>query len=57
LRTLLNLNIQTGGGKMKTKALVCGVVFIIVVLTGVCSFADDKEQYGFYVPSRNEELY
>jgi hypothetical protein len=42
---------------MKTKALVCAVVFIFVVLAGIYSFADDKDQYGFYVPSRNEELY
>jgi hypothetical protein len=42
---------------MKTIAAVCGMVFIIVVLAGVCGFADDKEKFGFYVPSPSEELY
>ena len=42
---------------MKTKALVWAVVFFIVVLVGVCSFADDKETYGFYRPKSTEEIY
>jgi hypothetical protein len=42
---------------MKVKALLCGVVFFIIFLVGVGSFANDKEKYGFYVPKRNEEIY
>jgi hypothetical protein len=42
---------------MKTKALVCGVVFFVVVLVGVCSFAVDKEEYGFYVPRTDEVIF
>ena len=42
---------------MKTKILMCGVVFFVLILTGVYSFADDKEKYGFYIPSWKEELY
>ena len=42
---------------MKAKALVGGVVFFVAVLAGVCSFAVDKEKYGFYVPSPNEVIF
>ena len=42
---------------MKMKALVCGVVFIVVVFVGVCSFAAEKEKFGFYVPSPREVFF
>ena len=42
---------------MKSKMLVCVLIFIVVVLSSVRSFADDKEKYGFYVPKPNEEIY
>jgi len=42
---------------MKTKILLCGVVFIVVVLAGVCSFAVDKEKFGIFIPNRIEEFY
>jgi len=42
---------------MKTKILLCGLIFLIALLTGVGSFATDKEKIGFYVPKRNEEIY
>lgn len=42
---------------MKTKIWLCGVIFLVIFLAGVCSFADDKEKFGFYVPKRNEEIY
>jgi hypothetical protein len=42
---------------MKTKTLVCVLVFLVFLITGVFSFADDREQYVFYVPKRNEEIY
>ena len=42
---------------MKTKTLVCVLVFLVVVLTIVGSYASDKEKYGFYVPNPKEELY
>ena len=42
---------------MKTKVLVFAVALLIVVLVGVRIFADDKEDVGFYVPKRNEEIY
>ena len=50
-------NIKQGGRKMKRKTLVCGVVLFAVVLVGVCSFAADKEEYGFYMPSPHEETF
>jgi beta-lactamase regulating signal transducer with metallopeptidase domain len=46
-----------GGKKMKTKILLCGLIFLIALLAGVGSFAADKEKIGFYVPKRNEEIY
>ena len=42
---------------MKTKALVLAVVFFVVVLIGVCSFAVDKNKYGFYEPISNEAIF
>jgi hypothetical protein len=42
---------------MKAKLLLCGVVFIVVVLAGVGSFANDKEKYGFYIPGEYEEIF
>ena len=41
---------------MKTKGLVYGVAFLVAVLAGVCSSANDKEKYGFYIPKPNEEM-
>jgi hypothetical protein len=42
---------------MKTKTLVCGVVFFVVVVVGVHIFADDKEKYGVYIPGAYEEIF
>jgi|WetSurSiteA1Bulk_404760.scaffolds.fasta_scaffold75777_2 hypothetical protein len=42
---------------MKRKMLVYGVVFLVVVLIGACSFSNENEKYGFYVPKPNEEIY
>jgi hypothetical protein len=55
--TLLNISIKTWGVMMKTKTLVCVLVFFVVVLTIVGSYASDKEKYGFYVPNTKKELY
>jgi hypothetical protein len=42
---------------MKNKTLVLSFAFFVVVLAGVGIFAADKERYGFFVPSQNEEMY
>jgi hypothetical protein len=42
---------------MKSKTLLFILIFLVVVLTSVGSFADDKEKFGFYVPKQNEEIY
>jgi hypothetical protein len=49
-RTLLEAKYKQGGGNMKTKILVFGLVFIFVVLACLCSFADDREKPGIYIP-------
>ena len=42
---------------MKTSTLVYVLVFLLVVLAGVVSFAADKEKYGFYIPGEYEEIF
>jgi hypothetical protein len=42
---------------MKTKVLLYGVIFIVIVLVSVSSFAVEKNKYGFYEPSPNEVMF
>ena len=42
---------------MKMKELACVLVFLVVVLAGVYSFAVEKNKYGFYEPSPNEVMF
>jgi hypothetical protein len=42
---------------MKKKSILFVLMFSVTVYTCLNSFADDKEKYGFYVPSSKEVLY
>ena len=42
---------------MKTKSFLIGVLFFVIVLSGTCSFAVDKNKYGFYEPSPYEVMF
>jgi hypothetical protein len=42
---------------MEKKTALFVLMFFLTVYTCLNSFADEKEKYGFYVPSDNEVLY
>jgi beta-lactamase regulating signal transducer with metallopeptidase domain len=56
-KRILSILESGGGKKMKKKTIPYVMVFLVVALAGIGSFAADREKQGFYVPKPSEEIY